>query len=221
MSWKRAFDLAIGATGLVMTAPVVGLLAVAVKLDSPGPALFRQTRIGRSEKPFRLVKLRTMTVDNDGTQVTAAGDRRITRVGAFLRRTKLDELPQLWNVVRGDMSIVGPRPEVPRYVAHYRAEWKKLFTVRPGLTDLASLVFRDEERLLALASDRERAYTEVVMPLKLRLALAGIARESIADDLAVIARTAVAVVRGTRADDQILVEAARQIEDLERRGVVS
>jgi lipopolysaccharide/colanic/teichoic acid biosynthesis glycosyltransferase len=215
---RRLLDLALAGTGLLVAMPLLAALAVAVKLESPGPALFVQTRVGRNKRPFRILKLRTMTVDGDrSAQITATGDQRITRVGALLRRTKLDELPQLWNVVRGDMSIVGPRPEVPRYVERYRPEWEALLRVRPGLTDLASLTFREEEHLLGLARDRERAYTEVVMPIKLRLALEGLEHSSVVDDLALIARTAAAVVRRRKSGvDPIVDEARRRIEELNR-----
>jgi len=212
---KRVVDLALACAGLAFSAPVLAVLVAAVKLDSSGPALFTQTRIGRDRLPFRIVKLRTMATSTvSGTQITATGDRRITRVGRLLRATKLDELPQLWNVVRGDMSIVGPRPEVPHYVATYRPQWAALFQVRPGLTDLASLTFRDEERLLGLARDRERAYTEVIMPMKLELALEGLSHQSVIADLAIMARTALAVARRTRRPDPILVEAERRIAAL-------
>ena len=215
---KRVLDVTLAGAALLLGAPLLAVLAAAVKLDSRGPALFVQTRVGRDQRPFRIVKLRTMTVDGEAVaQVTAARDPRITRVGALLRKTKLDELPQLWNVVRGDMSIVGPRPEVPQYVARYRPEWQELLRVRPGLTDIASLTFREEEHLLGLARDRDRAYTEVVMPMKLALALEGLAHGSVIDDLSVIARTAMAVVR--RSDpgaDPILREAVRRIEELNR-----
>lgn len=223
---KRLLDIAVAAAGLVVTAPLLAVLAAAIKLDSPGPALFVQTRVGRNRRPIRVAKLRTMVSDpesgdgaardrRDGLEVAAAGDPRITRVGAVLRRTKLDELPQLWNVLVGDMSLVGPRPEVPHYVAGYRPEWQRLLTVRPGLTDAASLAFRDEERLLALARDRRRAYTDVVMPMKLALAVDGLARSSVLHDLGVIARTALAVVRPRDpADDPVIREVIRRIEEL-------
>jgi lipopolysaccharide/colanic/teichoic acid biosynthesis glycosyltransferase len=220
---KRLLDIAVAAAGLVVTAPLLAVLAAAIKLDSPGPALFVQTRVGRNRRPIRVAKLRTMVADpvraasdeRDGLEVAAAGDPRITRVGAVLRRTKLDELPQLWNVLVGDMSLVGPRPEVPHYVAGYRPEWQRLLTVRPGLTDAASLVFRDEERLLALARDRRRAYTDVVMPMKLALAVDGLAHSSVLHDLGVIARTALAVVRPRDpADDPVIRDAIRRIDEL-------
>jgi lipopolysaccharide/colanic/teichoic acid biosynthesis glycosyltransferase len=217
---KRLIDVAVASAGLVLTAPMMLALAAMIKLETNGPALFVQTRIGRGRRPIRVVKLRTMVVDAEqtGPTVTASNDRRVTRVGALLRRTKLDELPQLWNVLRGDMSLVGPRPEVPRYVERYRPEWEKLLDVRPGLTDLASLTFRDEERLLALASDRERAYSDVVMPMKLQLALETVERQSLAHDLGVIVKTVLAVLRPVDQErDPILREVRRRIELLNAR----
>lgn len=212
---KRLLDAAFAGVGLLVTAPALAALAVAVKLDSPGPAFFVQTRVGRGRRPIRIPKLRTMVADSQrrGPEVTAASDARITRVGALLRRTKLDELPQLWSVLRGDMSLVGPRPEVERYVAMYRPEWQPLLEVRPGLTDPASLVFRNEEELLAAANDRERAYIEVIMPLKLEVALQGVRRQSVAHDLGVIVRTLLAVV-GAKGDDDVVTEARRRIAAL-------
>jgi lipopolysaccharide/colanic/teichoic acid biosynthesis glycosyltransferase len=194
---KRLFDLALAVPALAATVPLVAGLAVLVRATSPGSAFYVQTRIGRGQRPFRLFKLRSMRVDADrvGPHVTASGDPRITRLGALLRHTKLDELPQLWNVVRGDMSLVGPRPEAERYVAQYRPEWLALLEVRPGITDLASLVFRDEEALLAGANDRERAYVEAVLPAKLELALEGVARSSWRFDLEILLRTVAVVVR--------------------------
>jgi lipopolysaccharide/colanic/teichoic acid biosynthesis glycosyltransferase len=216
-SSKRVFDVAVAGLGLLASAPVLALASIAIKLDSPGPVLFDQIRTGREQLPIRTLKLRTMISDADskGPQITAGGDPRVTRVGRWLRRTKLDELPQLWNVLRGDMSLVGPRPEVPKYTNAYRAEWRRLFTVRPGITDLASLTFRDEEALLAAAHDRERAYREVIMPMKLELALRGVERNSLRDDLAILAKTFLAVVRpGVARDNAILNEAQRRIADL-------
>ena len=215
---RRAIDVGVASIAAVATAPLVAALAVAVKLDSPGPALFVQTRVGRGRRPIRIAKLRTMTVDAErrGPQITKAGDPRITRVGALLRRTKLDELPQLWSVIRGDMSLVGPRPEVPAYVDRYRPEWQPLLEVRPGITDIASLAFRDEEGLLAAAPDRERAYAEVVMPLKLALALEGVQRTSVTSDLAVLFETARALLPGNSTEHPVVHEARRRIEALFR-----
>jgi lipopolysaccharide/colanic/teichoic acid biosynthesis glycosyltransferase len=210
-------DVAIAGAALVVGAPLIALASAAIRLDSPGPVLFRQRRVGRDKRLIETLKLRTMVASTGGPQITAGGDPRITRVGQFLRRTKLDELPQLWNVLRGDMSLVGPRPEVPRYVETYRPEWQKLFSVRPGITDLASLTFRDEESLLAAARDRERAYREVIMPAKLALALEGVERSSLRHDLGIIARTALSIVRyRSRREQAILDEMRRQIETLNR-----
>lgn len=212
---RRWFDVLLAGGALAISAPMLAVVSVAIRIDSPGPILFRQTRVGKDKKPIHTLKLRTMVVDAEahGNQITASRDPRVTRVGRWLRRTKLDELPQLWNVVRGDMSLVGPRPEVPRYVQGYRPEWQRLFTVRPGLTDVASIAFRDEERLLAHARDHDRAYRDVIMPLKLALALEGIAKDSVRDDVLVIARTLAAIVFGPgQREATVLEEARRRIE---------
>lgn len=214
---KRAFDVALATSALAVSGPLLLVLAAAVKLDSKGPAVFAQTRIGRARRPFRMYKLRTMKATSaaDAPQITASRDPRITRVGNLLRKAKLDELPQLINVLCGDMSIVGPRPEVPRYIERYRAEWLPLLCVRPGLTDMASLTFRDEERLLAMAHDRERAYVEVVMPMKLEVALADLGQQSLAHDVGILLRTALAVARPRQfEDDPVMREAMRRIAAL-------
>jgi lipopolysaccharide/colanic/teichoic acid biosynthesis glycosyltransferase len=214
---KRVFDVLVAGATLVVAAPLLAVASAAIKLESRGPVLFAQVRVGRARRPIRALKLRTMVTEADraGPQITASGDPRITRIGRWLRKTKLDELPQLWNVLRGDMSLVGPRPEVPRYADTYRPEWEKLFDVRPGVTDLASLTFRNEEALLSMARDREQAYTDVIMPMKLELALRGVERSSLRDDLAVLARTVLVVVRSPGLDeDEILAEARRRIEKL-------
>lgn len=216
--WKRAFDLAVGLPALAAASPVIATLAVAVKLDSRGPAFFAQTRVGRGGRPLKLYKLRTMVPDAPslGPAVTAAGDPRVTRVGRLLRMTKLDELPQLLNVVRGEMSIVGPRPEAERYVRLYKPEWLRLLEVRPGITDLASLTFRHEEELLSKADDRERAYVEAVLPAKLSLALEGVDRSSVLFDLSVIARTFASVVGRGGNPHPALDQAERSIDSLNR-----
>lgn len=185
-------DVLASAAGLLLLLPLFLLIAVAIKLDSPGPVFFRQERVGRHGVTFRIFKFRTMTVgpSSGGMQVTVAGDRRITRIGAVLRRTKLDELAQLLDVLRGTMSLVGPRPEVPRYVAHYPPEWReRLLSVRPGITDFASVRYRDENELLASASDPEREYIEVVLPTKLRYALHYVDNPTLASDLRVLGLT--------------------------------
>ena len=191
---KRAFDVAVALAGAVMTSPIVAVAAIAVRLDSPGPAFYSGPRVGRGGRVFRMHKLRTMSTGAEATgpAVTAAGDTRVTRVGRFLRRTKIDELPQLWNVVAGDMSLVGPRPEHPAYVARYAPEQRRLLSVRPGITGPATVAFIDEEGLLA-GGDGERRYVEDVMPRKLAVELEYLDRASFASDLRVLARTALLV----------------------------
>ncbi|HEV7915243.1 MAG TPA: sugar transferase [Albitalea sp.] len=189
---KRLFDLGVATLGLLLLAPLLLVIALWVKLDSPGPVFFRQERVGRFGVPFRIHKFRTMTyrADAGGALITVGADARVTRAGTLLRRAKLDELPQLVDVLRGAMSIVGPRPEVPRYVAIYPRELRdKVLSVRPGITDFASIQFRDESALLARAADPEREYTEVVLPAKLQLAAQYVDQASLATDLRLIGRT--------------------------------
>ena len=196
---KRLFDLAFAALALLVLSPLLLAVAVWVRLDSPGGTFFRQTRVGRAGQPFRIVKFRTMRTGADvaGPAITVGEDARITRAGHWLRRTKLDELPQFINVLRGDMSIVGPRPEVPRYVALYPAGLRDIvLSVRPGITDLASIEFRNESALLGQSSDPERTYVEEILPAKLRYAADYAATHSLWGDLKIIARTALALWSG-------------------------
>jgi lipopolysaccharide/colanic/teichoic acid biosynthesis glycosyltransferase len=188
---KRAMDLLFAVVGLVLFAPLMIVLAIAIKLDSPGPVFFRQERVGRGGRIFRIHKFRTMVQrPADGLQLTVGRDARITRVGQWIRGRRFDEIPQLIDVLVGDMSIVGPRPEVPRYVALYPAEARdKVLSVRPGITDPAALAFRDEAELLAQASDPEREYVEVIMPRKLQHAMAYAEQASVWTDLLLIGRT--------------------------------
>lgn len=189
---KRLFDLICAGLGLLLLSPLLLAVAVWIKLDSPGPVMFRQERVGRFGRPFRIHKFRTMRVDAPslGPQITIGADPRITRSGRFLRASKLDELPQLWDVFRGAMSLVGPRPEVPRYVALYPADLREVvLSVRPGITDPASLSFRNESELLAQAVDPEREYVEVVMPAKLRLAADYVRQASLVNDVRLIVAT--------------------------------
>lgn len=189
---KRAFDILASAAGLLLLAPLLLLIAVAIKLDSPGPVFFRQARVGRHGQVFRIFKFRSMRPQEseNGTQLTLADDPRITRVGAWLRRSKLDELAQLIDVLRGTMSLVGPRPEVPHYVALYPAGLRsKVLSVRPGITDPASIAYSDEARLLRAAADPQREYVDVVMPAKLRHAELYVDNMSIATDLRLIFAT--------------------------------
>lgn len=193
---KRGFDIICAALGLALLAPLLLVLALWVKLDSAGPVFFRQERVGRHGRPFLIHKFRTMRADNAGPQITVGADPRITRSGAFLRHYKLDELPQLWDVLRGAMSLVGPRPEVPKYVAMYPEELRQLvLSVRPGITDPASLRFRNESERLAAAADPEREYIEVVMPAKLALAADYVKQASLGGDLRLIFSTLAALRR--------------------------
>lgn len=200
MILKRIFDVVVSSLGLLVLAPLLLALLVWIKLDSRGPALFRQQRVGRGGRIFQIHKFRTMTVDAEraGPQITSAADPRITRCGAFLRRFKLDELPQLWDVVTGNMSLVGPRPEVPRYMDMYpRATRELVLSVRPGITDWASVQFRDEGRLLAASSEPERTYIEEVLPIKQQLYLDYVQKRSFFVDLKILALTLSAVFRRT------------------------
>jgi lipopolysaccharide/colanic/teichoic acid biosynthesis glycosyltransferase len=191
----RAVDAAIGLAALALSSPVLLAAAGLVAATSPGPVLFRQTRVGLGGRPFTLLKLRTMRVAPEGTQLTASGDSRITPVGRWLRRFKLDELPQLWNVVRGDMSLVGPRPEVPRYVDAADPLWQSVLSARPGLTDPVTLRLRDEEALLAGVGDVESWYRERLLPWKLRGYRDYLARRSRTSDLVVLGATVLSVLR--------------------------
>ncbi|WP_447979343.1 polysaccharide biosynthesis protein [Candidatus Nitrospira bockiana] len=188
---KRTFDVVSAAIGLLVCWPLFVVVAVLIKLDSPGPVLFRQLRVGRGLKPFYIYKFRTMIVDAaaHGGPLTVGEDQRITRVGRLLRRYKLDELPQLLNIVKGDMSVVGPRPEVQRYVDLFRNDFAEILSVRPGLTDLASLQFIDEAAVLERAANAERDYRETILPEKIRLAKLYLAHQSFHFDLAIVAQT--------------------------------
>ena len=186
---KRAFDLLVASVGLVLLAPLLAAIALAIRLDSRGPVLFRQQRVGRHGVPFAIHKFRTMVADAAarGAALTIGDDARITRVGRFLRRRRLDELPQLIDVFKGDMSLVGPRPELPRYVARYpEALRERVLAVRPGLTDPASLAFLDESERLARAADPEREYVEVLLPAKLQAAADYAERASLGSDLCIL-----------------------------------
>jgi len=189
--WKRVVDLAAAGGGLFVLSPVMLLIAAAVRWTSSGPVLFRQTRIGRDFRPFHILKFRTMVADAPatGAAITVGADPRITGLGRLLRRFKLDELPQLINVVQGDMSLVGPRPEVPRYVEMFPTDFQTILTVRPGITDLASLRYRDEAALLARASDPEQEYVTRVLPAKIELAKEYMAHSSLAYDLRLVLLT--------------------------------
>lgn len=189
--FKRAFDVVCSLVGLILFAPFGLLIAILVKLSDGGPVFYLQRRVGQFGVPFDILKFRTMILNADkvGPSVTQGQDPRITRIGRILRRTKLDELPQLWNVLVGSMSFVGPRPEVPRYVDRYTAEQRQLLNYKPGITDLATLVFRDEESLLRGAEDVEEFYVKHCIPRKFHLNLQYARRANLIEDILIIAET--------------------------------
>jgi lipopolysaccharide/colanic/teichoic acid biosynthesis glycosyltransferase len=187
---RNLLDRLLAGAVLVGAAPLMALVAAAIVLETGFPVFFGQERMGRGGNSFRLWKFRSMRTGRSGTLVTAKGDSRITRVGAILRKLKLDELPQLWNVIRGDMALIGPRPEVPRYVEYGDPRWKAVLSVRPGITDLATLVYRDEEDILARAADPELSYRSEVLPRKLALNLEYMRERSFRSDLRLLALTA-------------------------------
>jgi lipopolysaccharide/colanic/teichoic acid biosynthesis glycosyltransferase len=195
MLTKRAFDFTCALAGLVMLAPVLLLTALLVRLDSPGPAFFLQERVGKRGRIFRIIKFRTMAIGAETKgQITVGHDARVTRVGHALRRSKIDELPQLWNVVRGEMSLVGPRPEVPRYVACYPDRVRQVvLSVPPGITDWASIEFRDENAMLGRAHDPERTYVEQILPVKLDYYVRYVRERSFAVDMKILFLTLLAI----------------------------
>jgi lipopolysaccharide/colanic/teichoic acid biosynthesis glycosyltransferase len=189
MQFKRSSDIVLSAALLILSSPLLIAAGAAVLIYSGRPLLFRQARVGRGFRIFEILKFRTMTFDTKGPGVTVKGDRRITRVGRLLRLTKIDELPQLWNVLRGDMSIVGPRPEIPQYVELYRDRYQSILNVRPGITDFASICFRNEEVVLLNSPDPLTEYQTTILPAKLDLADRYIREQSIMVDLQIIIRT--------------------------------
>ena len=188
---KRLVDILAAVIGLCLLTPLLVIISLLILAAMGWPPFYRQVRVGRDGVPFRIIKSRTMVRDADrkGLALTTGGDPRITALGRFLRKTKLDELPQLLNVLLGHMSLVGPRPEVPQYVRMYNPEQRKVLSFRPGLTDPASIVYRDEEKVLARFEDAESAYVQVIMPAKLRLNLAYMEKATLATDLALIFKT--------------------------------
>jgi lipopolysaccharide/colanic/teichoic acid biosynthesis glycosyltransferase len=194
---KFVFDLLVSVVALTLLSPLYAVLAVAVKLDSPGPILYRQQRIGRNGRSFTLLKLRTMVVGADrlSANVTPLGDPRVTRTGRFLRAWYLDELPQLLNVIKGDMSLVGPRPETPEFVAEYTPEERRILSVRPGLVGPSTIGFMDEGEILAASGDPEAAYITTVLHERARLDLGYIDRRSFGGDVALLVRQLLLIVR--------------------------
>ena len=188
---KRCFDIAVSAIGLALCSPLFLVVAALIKWDSKGPVFFRQERIGKNFHPFWIYKFRSMVQDapEKGAMISVTNDPRITWVGSVLRKTKVDELPQLINVLKGEMSLVGPRPEVPKYVQLFRIDYEEILRVPPGLTDLASLKYRDEAAILAQSENPEEAYLKRVLPDKIKLAKEYIRRSSFLFDLSLILRT--------------------------------
>jgi len=195
---KRAFDLFFASLGLIVLSPLFLVVGIAVWVSSPGPVIFRSRRVGRYGKEFFLFKFRTMRKDapQNGPAITIGKDPRITRLGALLRSTKVDELPQLLNVVLGQMSLVGPRPEVPEYVRLYTTEQAVVLNLVPGITDPASVKYAQESELLGASEDPEAHYVQHVMPDKIRLNLEYAARANVGTDLGVVLKTLLRIVRG-------------------------
>lgn len=195
---KRAMDIVLSACALAILWPLLLLIALAIWIDDPGPVFYRQVRVGRNGKTFRIFKFRSMVMDADkkGLAITVGRDSRITRVGAVLRKTKLDELAQLLNVLLGQMSFVGPRPEVPKYVELYTPYQRQVLLVRPGITDYASIAYRNENDLLAGAPNPETMYIEQIMPDKIELNMKYLREISPLADIRLILKTIVAVIKG-------------------------
>jgi lipopolysaccharide/colanic/teichoic acid biosynthesis glycosyltransferase len=192
---KRAMDVVASVLGLVLASPILAVAALAVRLTSAGPVLFRQPRVGRRGQSFEILKFRSMRTGMTGPSVTRGGDARITPVGKILRRSKVDELPQLWNVLVGDMSLVGPRPEMRKFVDLFRADYARILSIRPGITDYAAIDYRDEEVVLATSTDPETAYTRVVLPAKIKLYHRYLDDMSLRTDVTLILRTLAALFR--------------------------
>ena len=185
--------------GLVVLSPLLLAVAAAIVILDPGPVFFRQTRVGRLFKPFRVIKFRTMRAAAGGPEITAGGDGRVTPVGRWLRKTKLDELPQLFNVLCGDMSLVGPRPEVPKYVELFRKDYETVLSVRPGITDYAAIEYRDEEASLKAYADPEKGYVDRILPDKIKLYRRYIANISLVIDIKLVLATLLKIA-GPRPD---------------------
>jgi lipopolysaccharide/colanic/teichoic acid biosynthesis glycosyltransferase len=195
---KRLFDFFFAGIGLIMLLPLFVLLALAIKIDSRGPVFYRQERVGQFGRIFRIHKFRTMVTESEKTslQITVGADDRITRVGSFIRKTKFDEFAQLLDVVKGTMSLVGPRPEVPRYVACYPDEVRGLvLSVKPGITDRASIEFKNESVILGQSNDPERAYIEKILPIKLGYYIDYVNNNSLGGDVKIILATLLALIR--------------------------
>jgi lipopolysaccharide/colanic/teichoic acid biosynthesis glycosyltransferase len=193
---KRLFDIVFSFIGILLLQPLFVVVAIMIKVDSTGPVFFRQGRVGKNFRRFMIYKFRTMVVDAErkGLRITSGGDSRVTRVGRMLRKFKIDELPQLFNVLKGDMSLVGPRPEVIKYVEWYKDDYERILSIRPGITDISSMTFRNEESILQGVDDPERYYVHVLLPEKMRLAREYIQNVSFFYDVKLIFKTLYNVV---------------------------
>ncbi|MDP4085838.1 MAG: sugar transferase [Bacillota bacterium] len=194
---KRLFDILMSLIGVIILSPVFLVISLMIKFDSKGPVFFKQVRVGKGERNFKILKFRTMVTDAEkrGAQITVGRDSRITRVGHFLRKSKLDEIPQLLNVLKGDMSLVGPRPEVPKYTKYYDSNQKRIFEIRPGITDFASIKYRDENEILAQSKNPEETYIEEIMVDKLNLNLQYLSERSLITDIKIIFMTLLKIVK--------------------------
>jgi lipopolysaccharide/colanic/teichoic acid biosynthesis glycosyltransferase len=194
---KRLFDILCASIGLLLVAPLFAVVAILIKRDSSGPVFFRQTRVGQFGRPFNIYKFRTMCQDAEkkGAQVSSGDDPRITRLGRFLRKYKIDELPQLINVLFGEMSFVGPRPEVPRYVEVFKKDYEEILKIKPGITDYASLEFKDENELLKAAEYPENKYINDILPVKIGYYKKYLLEQSLSTDIKVIFLTLLAIFR--------------------------
>ena len=211
----RPAEAILAVAGLLVSAPIIAISAIGIRLTSPGRVFFRQMRAGRNGREFVLVKLRTMKLDEGGPQVTTRSDSRVTFIGRILRRTKLDELPELWNVLKGDMSFVGPRPEVPRYVDLKNPRWQAVLKVRPGLTDPVTLRLRNEEQLLAeVEGDVEHFYLHTLQPVKVSGYLDYLGSRTWKADLKVILKTAASVACPSRTPTLSLAQIQREASAL-------
>jgi len=191
--FKRLLDVALSIVGIIFAIPLIICCSIAIKIDTPGPIFFRQTRVGRNGQPFTLLKFRSMVTEpqNCELQITVSGDPRVTRVGHWLRKTKLDEVPQLLNVIRGDMSLVGPRPEVPEYVSEYNLEQKQILNFKPGITGPASLSFIEEESMLGSQANPDSFYRKCILPRKLAIDLAYFRTANFSQDIKLLLLTLV------------------------------
>lgn len=194
---KRAFDVIASSIGLIVLSPIFLIMSILIKIDSKGPVFFKQERVGLNRQPFKIFKFRTMVNDAEkkGRQITVGSDSRITKVGHFIRKYKLDEFPQLINVFKGEMSLVGPRPEVPRYVELYDAKQEQILLVKPGITDYASIEFRNENDILGKSLNPDKEYIENIMPSKIDLNMKYIKEISLLTDIKIIMKTLICIIR--------------------------